>query len=45
MKVPDEMYSISDRKYSGDYDEIEYPIGYLVRKVASSGEIILNQQE
>ena len=41
MKVPDEMYSISDRKYSGDYDEIEYPIGYLVRKVASSGEIII----
>lgn len=42
MKVPDDLYHISERKYSGDYDEIEYPIGYLVRKVTNSGEIILN---
>ena len=33
---------LSDRKYSGDYDELEYPIGYLVRKVNASHEIILN---
>lgn len=42
MKAPDDIYHISERKYSGDYDEIEYPIGYLVRKVTRSGEIILN---
>jgi transposase InsO family protein len=42
MKTPDEIYIASDRKYTGDYDEIEYPIGFLVRKVLSSGEIIMN---
>lgn len=42
MKVPDDIYRPSERKYYGDYDEIEYPIGYLVRKVTRSGEIILN---
>ena len=42
MKVPDDLYHVSDRKYTGDYDELEYPIGYLVRKVTRSGEIILN---
>lgn len=42
MKVPDDLYHCSDRKYRGDYDEIEYPLGYLVRKVLHSGEIILN---
>lgn len=42
MKVPDDLYHTSDRKYSGDYDELEYPIGYLVRKVSRSGEIVLN---
>ena len=41
MKVPDEVYRVSDRKYIGDFDEIEYPIGYQVRKVTGSGEIIM----
>ena len=26
----------------GDYDELEYPMGFLVRKVTTGGEIILN---
>ena len=39
MKTPDEVYHISERKYTGDYDEIEYPIGYLPRKVGKSGHI------
>lgn len=39
MKVPDEVYHPSERKYTGDYDEIEYPIGYLPRKVGKSGHI------
>lgn len=42
MKTPDEVYVKSSRKYTGDYDELEYPMGFLVRKVASNGEIILN---
>lgn len=42
MNVPDDLYHASDRKYTGDYDEIEYPVGFLVRKVTGSGEIILN---
>ena len=42
MKTPDDIYHVSERKYSGDYDEIAYPIGYLVRKVTRSGEIIIN---
>jgi len=42
MNTPDEVYVKSQRKYLGDYDEIEYPIGFLVRKVNSSGTIIIN---
>ena len=42
MKTPDELYVKSDRKYTGDYDELDYPMGFLVRKVARGGEIILN---
>ena len=41
MKTPDEVYKKSDRKYMGDYDEIEYPIGYETRKVFISGEILV----
>ena len=25
MKTPDELYTKSERKYTGDYDELEYP--------------------
>ena len=42
MKTPDELYTKSERKYTGDYDELEYPIGFLVRKVTGGGEILLN---
>lgn len=42
MKTPDEIYTPSERKYTGDYDEIEYPIGFLSRKVFSSGEIMVS---
>ena len=41
MKTPDEVYSPSERKYTGDFDTLEYPAGYLPRKVFKSGEIIL----
>ena len=42
MKTPDELYSKSERTYTGDYDELEYPMGFLVRKVTGGGEIIIN---
>lgn len=42
MKTPDEVYRPSDRKYTGDFDILEYPAGYLPRKVFKSGEIILH---
>ena len=42
MRTPDELYTNSERKYTGDFDELEYPMGFLVRKVARSGEIIVN---
>ena len=41
MKTPDEIYTLSDRKYVGDYDEIEYPIGMSPRKVLHDGYIIV----
>jgi transposase InsO family protein len=41
MKTPDEIYVKSDRKYLGDYDEIEYPPGFQVRKVNNAGTIIV----
>ena len=41
MRTPDEVYRPSDRKYMGDIEILEYPAGYLPRKVSSSGEIIL----
>ncbi len=41
MKTPDELYTKSERKYTGDYDELEYPIGFLVRKVLKTGQIVL----
>ncbi len=42
MKTPDELYIKSDRKYTGDYDELEYPMGFLVRKVLKTGQIVLH---
>ena len=42
MRTPCELYEFSDRKYSGDFDVLEYPAGYLPRKVFSSGEIMLD---
>ena len=42
MKTPDELYTKSERKYTGDYDELEYPMGYLTRKVLKTGQIVLH---
>lgn len=42
MKTPDEVYIKSGRKYDGDYDEIEYPLGFGIRKVSRNGMIKFN---
>ena len=42
MKTPDEVFIPSERRYIGDYEEIEYPLGFLTRKVTAGGEIVLN---
>ena len=42
MRTPDEVYRMSPRKYTGDFDVLEYPACYLPRKVFRTGEIILN---
>jgi transposase InsO family protein len=39
MQTPNEVYRPSARKYTGDYDTIEYPPGVLPRKVYASGEV------
>ena len=41
MQMPDEVYETSPRKYTDDFDELEYPMGFLVRKVTGNGEIIV----
>ena len=42
MRTPDEVFVPSERKYTGDYDVIEYPVGFLSRKVTCGGEIVLS---
>jgi len=42
MKKPSELYVKSTRKYE-EFDTIEYPIGFLSRKVNSKGALKLNQ--
>ncbi len=41
MRTPDEIYRPSKRKYTGDINILEYPAGYLPRKVFKTGEIVL----
>ncbi len=41
MKTPDEVFRVSERKYTGDYDELSYPLGFETRKVLGSGEIMV----
>lgn len=42
MLTPDEVYRPSGRKYVGDFDVLEYPAGFIPRKVCKSGEIVLD---
>ncbi|MDR2734142.1 MAG: integrase core domain-containing protein, partial [Spirochaetota bacterium] len=41
MRTPREVYVRSERTYPGDFDELEYPPGFLVRKVSPKGYIKL----
>jgi transposase InsO family protein len=42
MQTPAELYVPSPRKYAGDFDDLEYPIGFLTRKVQKNGVIVIN---
>jgi len=42
MRTPAELYVPSDRPYRGDFDTLEYPPGFLPRKVSSNGVILLH---
>jgi transposase InsO family protein len=42
MRTPAELYVPSERKYIGDFDEMEYPIGFLPRKVQKNGIIVMS---
>lgn len=42
MLTPEDVYRPSERKYDGDFETIEYPIGYLPRKVSKVGSIRIN---
>jgi transposase InsO family protein len=39
MRTPSELYLPSERRYNGDVDEIEYPPGFLPRRVCMNGSI------
>ena len=41
MKTPAELYEPSKIKYEGDFDDLEYPPGFLPRKVFKNGTISL----
>jgi transposase InsO family protein len=41
MKTPSELYKSSERKYY-DFDELEYPMGFLPRKITKNGEVRIN---
>lgn len=41
MKVPADLYAPSQQKYKGDFDDLEYPPGFLPRKVFNNGTIAL----
>lgn len=42
MQTPAEVYERSERVYSGDLDVMEYPPGFLPRKVIRNGTIVLH---
>lgn len=41
MRTPGEVYTNSPRPYRGTPDQLEYPAGYLDRKVGHHGEIVM----
>ena len=44
MATPDSVYTPSNRTYTGDVDQLTYPLGYLCRKVSHNGIITFNGQ-
>jgi len=45
MKTPAELYTPSPRRYEGDPEQLQYPLGYLVRRVGPRGIIRLHCEE
>jgi hypothetical protein len=41
MMTPADVYTKSERAYNGDFDILEYPPGFLPRKVMKNGTICL----
>jgi len=41
MRTPAELYAPSPRRYEGDFDALEYPPGFLPRRVQKNGTIPL----
>jgi transposase InsO family protein len=42
MCTPAELYAPSERKYSADIDVLEYPMGFLPRRVQKNGVIVID---
>ncbi|MHB8963727.1 MAG: integrase core domain-containing protein [Saccharofermentanales bacterium] len=45
MKTPSEVYCKSSIPYNGTPDEIEYPIGFMTRKINKNGIIKINSMQ
>src|SRR5690606_15567775 len=43
-RMPDQLYRDSERKYVADPPQLEYPLGYLTRKVSRKGCIKLHNR-
>lgn len=44
MRTPAELYRNSSRRYTGTPDHLDYPPGYLDRKVGQQGDVCVNGQ-
>jgi Transposase and inactivated derivatives len=45
MRAPSEVYENSLKNYNGTPDDIEYPIGLLIRKINKHGFVKLNKTQ
>jgi transposase InsO family protein len=45
MQTPAQVYVSSEKKYQGDPEQLEYPLGYLPRRVCSRGRVMLQGRQ